>query len=308
MAAKNRTEEWPVNPISSPVNIWQYVWEGAYTKSGMDPKGYIAARRNVYGAGIDLGKKLVAVLGTDYIGKIHFIGHSLGTAVNAYAVEYFIKNVHSATVQMTILDHPNRVDRIGTGVKLFPVIVENEMSSNDEKMWGFDKNFFANVVEEINDPDWKKRLYVDNYFAEGTVDDTKYSTAGVGTKITGLNVYNHTPLKDPNDIGGKFFEKEGVVGSFDNDHSGVHQWYRWTMWPVKAEKLSGNEFICSDRKPTSNWYYFPSEPNLNTTLNPCSSGFAFSIVQNHPMLFPDRNGGDSSNAISPAANFDLLIF
>ena len=283
LARRNVTEYEAVNEISSPVNIWQYVWEGAYTKSGMDPDGYIAARRNVYGAGIKLGKKLLEELGKDYTGRIHFVGHSLGTAVNAYAVEYFIKNAPNATVQMTMLDHPNRVDRIGTGIKLInwklcllspapaaccmTQIRKNEMSPIGEKKWGFDKNFFANVVEEINDPAWTDRLYVDNYFSDGTFDDTKFSSAGVGTAITGLNVYNHPALKDPNDIGGKFFPKEEVF-SFDNDHSGVHQWYRWTMWPVKTTELSDNDFICSQRTiKRKNWSYFPLESNLVTTYH-----------------------------------------
>lgn len=312
-----------INVISSPINNWQYVWEGAYTKSGMDPKGYIAARRNVYGAGIDLGKKLIAALGENYSGKIHLIGHSLGTAVNAYAVNYFIEKDPHATVQMTILDYPNRVDRIGTGIKLmnwklcllFPSICvtqirKNEMSPDEEKKWGFDENFFSNVIKEINEPVWQYRLYVDNYFSASSslsMLDTKINTAGVGTKVTGLNVYNHPALKDPNDIGGEFFPEENTALFFNNDHSGVHQWYRWTMWPVKSEQLSGYDFICSNRKPTTDdWYKLSWEPNLDQSLDPCSSGFAFSIVQDNPMPFPEWHRKSSFSSISPAADFDLV--
>jgi hypothetical protein len=299
------------NLISDDINIIQYIWNGAFTQTGYEPRAdeYIVARRGVFNAGERLGEQLLKDLGEDademstYAGTIHFVGHSLGTAVNAYAIRFLLKkkllqNNSEAKIQMTILDHPNRVDRIG--------LDGSQMTPSGEKRWGFDKDFFATVLPEINKSEYKDRLRVDNYFAEGTKEDFGIETAGVGTAITGLNVYNHNPLKDPNDIGGEFFPDKNTAKFFNNDHSGVHQWYRWTMWPVKETQLSGDAFICSgnDRKADKDWYVLPGEVDFDTTLNPCRSGFAFSFLQDTPWDFVNSNKNQSL-LISQAAKYDL---
>jgi len=304
LVAKNlsRLNSTPVRPnlITDRINIIQYIWNGAFSKTGMRADGYIKARRAVFNAGQQLGQRLLKDLGSSYDGKIHLVGHSLGTAVNAYATRYLLDNMSYATIQMTVLDQPNRVDRIG---------IFNRLNSAGETQWGFDKNFFANVLPELNDPD-NVRLFVDNYFAAGTFDDSGIATAGVGTKITGLNVYNHlvshptTPgLQDPNDVGGVFFGDEGTFGLFDNDHTGVHQWYRWTIWPSSGMHLFDNVFKCQDHMQLPDWYKVSDGRKFNYTLNPCRSGFAFSILQNSPLHWT-RNGKKSY--LSSSAAYDLI--
>ncbi len=304
------------NAIRSALNIIQYVWDGAYSQSGMDAAGYIRARRNVYNAGIRLGQELLQDLGSTYTGKIHFIGHSLGTAVNAYAIRHLLDNNFVGTIQMTILDHPNRVDRIGVG----GINGGDEMSADGEKRWGFDHNFFATVLPEMDKDEYKDKLFVDNYFAEGTFEDSKISTAGVGTAISGKYVYNHlspammglaragTGLRNPNNVGQELFKGEDEMGVAYNDHSGVHQWYRWTMWPSSSNYLSDVDFVCNE---DGNWIGDSVEnlPDLlksddSETLRPCGVGFAYSILlgeNNHPPL----EGGLTTRP-SLAAQYDLF--
>ena len=48
--------------------------------------------------GIELGKALQSALGTDYAQHVHFIGHSLGTIVNAYACDYVHGSITRASI------------------------------------------------------------------------------------------------------------------------------------------------------------------------------------------------------------------
>ncbi len=302
------------NALESQVNILQYIWAGAFTQTGMTAAGYIQGRRHVFDAGKRLGEMLIEDLGSSYSGKIHFVGHSLGTAVNAYAVRYFLKHNTAAKVQMTVLDHPNRVSKIG--------ILLTDMSNDEAKQWGFDENFFAGVLPELDDLNEKNRLYIDNYFAEKvTKSDTKINSAGVGTAISGRNVYNHwteqgNGLHDPNDVGQHLFWSEGkfipVPVSIDppvvvptwhfNDHSGVHQWYRWTMWPDRTDYLRENQFVCSNGIWDDEADGTPHHPSLN----PCNTGFSHSILLEgwQPEDFPERKGYETKP--SPAAQYDMV--
>ena len=169
------------------VNIVQYFWPGACQQTGPFDSpvasGYIKARRNVYHAGEQLGQKLLDKLGDQYTGKIHFVGHSLGTAVNAYASRLFLTNAENVTdAQFTILDYPNRVSRIPF------------MSNKDESLYGFDRDFFATVLPFDRNG---LTLKVDNYYAKTQgVFDTKAASAGVGKKIRApIPVINKSPRR-----------------------------------------------------------------------------------------------------------------
>src|ERR1035441_11018286 len=57
------------------------------------------------GQGVFLGKNLITALGSNYSQRIHFIGHSLGTLVNAAAANYVHTNGFSwSNTQMTLCD------------------------------------------------------------------------------------------------------------------------------------------------------------------------------------------------------------
>ena len=75
--------------LGNSVNILQFLWEEANQVDNVPVPGpngaeYIAARQNVSDASATLAKFLSEELGPEYSQSIHFIGHSLGTAVNAY--------------------------------------------------------------------------------------------------------------------------------------------------------------------------------------------------------------------------------
>ncbi|HEY1718341.1 MAG TPA: hypothetical protein VGH42_08635, partial [Verrucomicrobiae bacterium] len=87
----NGIDDWPTtmaaelhtqNPTA---NIVAWNWENAATSSLSDPKQ--AGGQAPY-QGILLGQALLSTLGSGYSGQIHFIGHSFGTLVNAYAANY----------------------------------------------------------------------------------------------------------------------------------------------------------------------------------------------------------------------------
>ena len=92
--------------LGNEVNIIQFVWEEAY--QGL--LGYSEAYQYTYDAGVALATQLISHLNaSSYDQKIHFIGHSLGTVVNAYAARFFLSVAPNvATSQVTILDYPNR--------------------------------------------------------------------------------------------------------------------------------------------------------------------------------------------------------
>lgn len=311
LARRNRVTDFnSPNTITDPLNVIQYVWKGAFTGGIYSSNGmydFITARNNIFTAGNMLGKYLASALTNGYTKKIHLIGHSMGTAVNAHAVRYLLDNVPTfrdqssyAQIQMTILDHPNRISRV-----LW-------MSDDDEKQYGFDEDWFAELLPEVNQPEYREKLLVDNYFAEEKTVDSKFETAGVGTPITGVNVYNHKTitkkgLHDPNDMGDTLFTSETnkvlpswiadispsmaglyILADDNNDHTGVHQWYRWTMWPSRKDGLTDNSFVCSNRVWSEADQGVEDSPS-HISLDPCESGFAFSILQDSPVEIP-RNG------------------
>jgi hypothetical protein len=85
---------------TNPVNILAWDWE---QDSDASLPNLSASTTPQEGKG--LGDTLIKFLGSDYALPIHFIGHSLGTLVNAAAIDRFQSQDHSgAPIQDTILD------------------------------------------------------------------------------------------------------------------------------------------------------------------------------------------------------------
>ncbi|MHB8808740.1 MAG: alpha/beta hydrolase family protein [Desulfobulbaceae bacterium] len=274
--------------LGANANVLQFFWKGAC--QGMTASGYIDARKNVYHAAEQLAGLLGKNISVMYTGKVQFIGHSLGTAVNAYAANMFLKKAVGVTdAQVTILDYPNnkRVSKI------------LGMSDKNANTYGFDKNFFASTLPVHLDRSGYS-LLVDNYYSEESGFDTKVANWGVGSPINGP-FYNHHDLKAPHTLDGLFLDAEGVA----NDHSGVHQWYRWTVRPNEQENFEGTA-VCApgwNNKPVVNWIN-PSDRTCNNTgcrdlgavlpsLNPCEYGWKVSML-NNPGNFPSANGDDAN--------------
>ena len=180
------------------VNIISYVWHGAFQVIGKIPyyDEYIKAKQYTNEAGLYLAKELLIELGANYKQKIHFVGHSLGTIVNAYAAETFLRNAPLVPqAQYTALDRPDHVSKIIAN-RCNDAWATNKCSDYDKG--GFDSAFFSNQFESLRTFP-SSRLKVENF----------YSLTGVGVgddveKPGGIDWYSWE-LKAPNDFGGKFF-------------------------------------------------------------------------------------------------------
>ncbi|MCI5120478.1 MAG: hypothetical protein D3908_04640, partial [Candidatus Electrothrix sp. AUS4] len=179
------------------MNVLQFFWKGACQEHGWGDVptagAYIKGRQNVYYAGKQLAVELENLLGKDYHQPIQFIGHSLGTAVNAYAARIFLKKATGIPkAQVTILDYPNNVSKIAL------------MTDEDERLYGFDDNFFARVLPATS----SIPLYVDNYYAEWTGNiNTKYENFGVGSPINFPKPIVEQELKDSHEMDDNFFAR-----------------------------------------------------------------------------------------------------
>lgn len=248
-------------------NIVQFVWDEA--NQGLLGNSYIDARVNVYDAAEALTQILLFRLGFNYSNEIHFIGHSLGTVVNAYAARLFLNRASQIQqAQVTIIDYPNHVEKI-------PGI-----NPTEEDIYGFDNDFFASVLP-ITRSDL--HLRVDNYYS--------LTGSGVGDVADGP-IYNHHAdfdgddtdgLEDPNDVADEIgLDGEGI----ENDHSGTHQWYRWTIDP---NGFNGNTYCLNDGSFDRPIFL----PLLDESVNPCRKGWYWSLLNpaNLTKPFP-RNNGD----------------
>ncbi len=285
-----------IEKTGKPVNIYQFFWKGACQQhlAGIPlDTSYKWAKLHINAAAKELANKLFNKLGPNYDKKIHFISHSLGTAVTAYAAKEFLtKATKVSKAQVTILDHPNHIGKIAG-------FLWNDAES--EEQWGFDENFFANTLPfdraGLN-------LYVDNYYSAFSAINKIFS-AGVGSKIKGPKVFNHDALISPFQVGHTLLPDEAFV---DNDHSGVHQWYRWTMKPNEEENFEG-ETVCPDNQWNNKPKSFVGIPLINFTLNPCPEkrgGWRESILLHDTINFPAFNGGEkdktNNSTVTPSSN------
>ena len=88
------------------VNILAWDWSGD-ADSGWN-LGYSDSR--IPNQGKALGQTLSSLLGSNYNNKIHFIGHSLGTMVNAAAINITSSNIRNAIIQDTLFDDAEVAD------------------------------------------------------------------------------------------------------------------------------------------------------------------------------------------------------
>jgi hypothetical protein len=87
----NGVEDWPttmaaqIHAEDATANIVAWNWEDTAKSLITDPQ---RAGSQAPGEGFQLGMALFDALGPNYSKKIHFVGHSFGTLVNAYAANY----------------------------------------------------------------------------------------------------------------------------------------------------------------------------------------------------------------------------
>ena len=136
--------EFPESIDGQRANIIFFSWPEAYT---IAPKGLLYASSYTDAQGAKLAAELERLLGSNYSQDIQFIGHSLGTIVNGYAVGKF---PHGGRTQFTVLDAPL-------------------------KFTYYSQQFFQDHLSSV-DVTW-----VDNYIATRQLS----VTPGVGQPITG---------------------------------------------------------------------------------------------------------------------------
>ena len=246
---------------TSNLNKLQFTWSGAGTLSPF------SAKEKAQEAGAALSALLLNRLGNAYRGRIHFVGHSLGTVVNSYAAAQFLASAPGVrTAQFTALDRPD--SGLDVGSEFFPQVLGPAMRAN-------------------------LTFKLDNYWSR-TGSGVGRATQG----IAGALVYNHRrprptnaacegcsasyddSLHEPNDVGGRYFEAEFP----DNDHSGVQQWFRQTMGPNSIDPGT------CEGSNASQWdkpFFF------HGSLNPCHNGWYWSLFGPASTAFPSTPEPDT---------------
>jgi uncharacterized repeat protein (TIGR03803 family) len=113
---------------SSTPNIVVWDWTAAAAEA------LSAAAWNTQGQGYVLGENLTNALGANYSQRIHFIGHSLGTLVNARAANFIHTNGFAwANTQMTLLDDAEVAwGLIGNSWATLTSLLENDSSPQQD--------------------------------------------------------------------------------------------------------------------------------------------------------------------------------
>ncbi len=255
---------------STKANIVRYVWDDAFQDfAGPVPTcgAYRQGRALTWNAGISLSRILQGQLPANYRQKVQFVGHSLGTIVNTYALKDFIENMPNVpAAQFTALDRPQHVGKIPGGC--------------NDYLDGFDESWFAANLP-VSDAGFQ--LYVDNYYSLSNSLDHIHRD-GVGDQTAspeGAVTYNHPNLVSPGNL-------DSIIHDGFDDHSGVNEWYRWTMIPAEPPFPTGPS-ICNGVDPTLITSFYKAL-NLDASLNPCTRGWNASILLN-PQQFPLPNPG-----------------
>jgi len=252
-------------------NIYPVSWSGAFqpgfVKGVPTKSAYNAGRSHAQTAGQCLARRLIQQLGKDYSQPIHFIGHSLGTIVNAHAASDLLQSLPVDRAQFTALDRPDLVnDKIKSG-------------GPGESCIGYNSEFFRIQLEKALKARPGLTVYLDNYYAQPS--DTSWSGVGGPASAGDRLIVHNGDLIKPGRVGNKTFS-QGVTG---DDHSGVNQWYRWTVHPVDSPFPSGGESVCSGGKYTG---------DLDQSLSPCNTGWRYSLALGTQKLF------------WPGTKFDIL--
>lgn len=243
------------------INIIQFVWPEATTRS-FAGFGYNAALAYTDDAGTALARFLLEALGPGYNQRIHFIGHSLGTIVNTYGARLFLNSTPNVPQsQVTILDYPQRVTGSGTNIP---------------------QNFFAVMLQNLQQT---RNLRIDNYYS---LDGLAFGNTTTGP------IYDHIEFVEPNDV-----EDEVGIGTSNSNHSGVNQWYRWTMDPNNFN----NKTYCE----TSGDFNDPSI-FFSGSLDPCQKGWHWSLFGPGANEFPTNIGNIVSTETAPLELINARMF
>ncbi len=240
------------------VNIVAWDWTSD-AQGQLSDLGRIAAKTPREGNA--LGTNLVAALGANYSKRIHFIGHSLGTLVNAAAANYVHTNRFSwANTQMTLCDEAEvawTFTSVGWQMATtLPEIIQQGVSTLET----FDGNF------STPQPGWANPLPNQYAWADNYVSAFGLLHSGAANVILTYTYPDSLP------------DVSTVVQEFYNFHDYAHFFYEDTIEPGLfntggAINATYAGFVCSFEgggyagRPATNTYFYqdPSGTELNLT-------------------------------------------
>jgi uncharacterized repeat protein (TIGR03803 family) len=250
-------------------NIVAWDWSGD-AQSDFFHLGVIAAKTPR--EGYALGTNLVAALGANYSQRIHFIGHSLGTLVNAAAANYIHTNGFSWTnTQMTLCDEAEVAWTFTSAGWQMATTLPEIIGQAGSTLATFDGNF------STPQPGWANPL--PNQFAWA---DNYVSAFGMlHSNAANVILTQNFPVSLP-DVG-------TVAQEFYNFHDYAHFFYEDTIEPGLfntggAINATYAGFICSFEgggyagRPGTNTYFYQDPNGLELSLIPTDLGVATNLL------------------------------
>ena len=251
------------------VNIVAWDWS-AEAQSVWYELGAIAAKTT--GEGEALGTDLIAALGSKYSQRIHFIGHSLGTLVNAAAANYVHANGYSWTnTQMTLCDEAEVAWTFTSAgwqmATTLPEIVQQGVSTLET----FDGNF------STPQPGWAHPLPNQFAWADNYVSAFGLLHSGAANVILTYTYPSSLP------------EVNTVVQEFYNFHDYAHFSYEDTIEPGLFNTGGQTNatyagFVCSFEgggfagRPGTNTYFYQDPGGLELNLVQKDLAFATNFL------------------------------
>ncbi len=212
------------------------------------------------GEGHQLGTDLSAALGTGYSQRIHFIGHSLGTLVNAAAADYLHNHGFSWTnTQMTLCDEAEvawgTTSQAETLASLFALL---NNSSTSQPFW------FGPLPRQCN--------WADNYIS---------ACGMLHTQAANVILTWEFPTSFPN--------FDTLKTEFYNFHDFAHYFYEDTIEPSifntgGQTNATYAGFICSfegggsANRPATNTYFYQDPNGYELTLVQTNQSFATNFL------------------------------
>jgi len=243
------------------VNIVAWDWTTDATSS-IPNLGVIAAKTP--GEGFALGTNLVAALGANYSKRIHFIGHSLGTLVNAAAANYVHSHGFSWTnTQMTLCDDAE--------------IAWDFSNPNDPQ---FASTVYATVTNleanfSTSQPLWGTTLPTNCAWADNYI--TAFGLLHPGAANVILTYSYPTVVEDLDTLKQEFF----------NYHDYSYDFYEDTIEPNNnggQTNATYAGFICSyegggaNARPATNTYFYQDQKGLELNLVQIDMGSATNFL------------------------------
>lgn len=233
--------------------------------------GLQLAAMRTQGQGVFLGKNLITALGSNYSQRIHFIGHSLGTLVNAAAANYVHTNGFSwSNTQMTLCDEAEVAWVFESSgwqmATTMPEIVQQGVAT----LQTFDGNF------STPQPGWAHPLPNQFAWADNYVSALGLLHSGAANVMLTQNF----PVSLP--------DVSMVFQEFYNFHDYAHFFYEDTIEPGFNTGGQTNAtyagFVCSFEgggfaaRPGTNTYFYQNPNGLELSLVQTNLAFATNLL------------------------------